>query len=143
MDSTRVDVKDVETPGASVHRMPIIGEGAGVSLPGGIIILGRINEDNNTSFDKATLQHEYGHQLQLKAKGVIRYLKDVALPSIISASTSKSAQEHMEKDFERDASAKAAVFYGSDSEIAQDDYFPKYKNYYSEYVKAKIKEAEE
>lgn len=63
MNSTKVDVKDFEAPGASIHRMPIIGDGAGVSLLGGISILGRIKEDRNTREDKATLQHEYGYQL--------------------------------------------------------------------------------
>jgi RHS repeat-associated protein len=96
------------TPGASVYVAPILGDSAVSIAPLGIILVGVL--------DTATIQHEYGHYLQHEEMGTMRWLREVARPSLNSAANDPN--NHMSMPYERDATRRAIDYYGPNSAIA-------------------------
>jgi RHS repeat-associated protein len=73
--------------GVDVYETPELGTGygsGGITLPGRGITVGKGVYTKNLDFE--LMQHEFGHTLQIKQMGAARFLKEVGLPSLRSAS---------------------------------------------------------
>jgi hypothetical protein len=112
------DAKGIETkfPGASITDF-MVKEDAGYTTANGSI-------HADKSFTLALLQHEYGHYLQALTAGT-NFFNLVIIPASLYSAATKTIEEHRDFWTEKDASARAARFFGAGSAIARDDTQPK------------------
>lgn len=117
--------KTIKFPGASITDF-MVGDDVGYTTSNG-----SIHADN--SFTLALLEHEYGHYLQAKLIGSYLYNLEIVPASLYSAIKAKNTIEHRNFWTEKDASARAANFFGHySSDIGRDRLQPKAISLYVE-----------
>jgi hypothetical protein len=103
-------------PGITIIESNMLKRGMGICLPPFGIVVYR-------GASLALKQHEYGHFLQYRQMGFLRFYLVVGLPSLWSAVF--FPENHFNLKVEKDANKRASAFFGEDAPISNVLFWPK------------------